>query len=269
MRQGLLRWLAGSSLAFAVLAASSCARTDAALVAVDAPSAHGQTALVGDGQPLGVGAGIEPDAEMAALLAPFEEGVAPLRVRVATNAQTLERGTGGGAAGAWLADVMLDRAKKMTGADIVMAITNAGGVRAPLPEGDVTRETLYAVMPFDNSLVIYDLDAEQFQELLEFLADRAPYFPVAGGIVDRLTLHQGALFIIDGEAYEPGESNMIATHNFLAGGGDNAQLFVDFGEYLDLEIFLRELMVEWAEELDARGEVITMPDNVPRYNVIN
>lgn len=266
MRRRLVAWLIAPALLMGLgLGVSGCASGRAA--AFEAPAAH-RAVMVGEGATLPVAEAIEPDAEMVAMLVPYEQGVAPMRERVATNAQLLERGRGGGAAGAWLADVMLDRARVKTGNPVVLSVANAGGVRDSLPAGDVSREKIHAVMPFDNSLVVYDLDAEEFQRLLDFLADRAPYFPVGGGVVQRMAVHQPAVLLVDGAPYEPGPSNLVTTNSYLAGGGDDARLFVEFGEHEDLKDFLRDLMVEWAQELDARGDVITMPANVPRYNVV-
>ena len=48
-----------------------------------------------------------------------------------------------------------------------LAIHNDGGIRADLDAGPITYAELYAVLPFDNSLVGIDLTGAQVRELLE------------------------------------------------------------------------------------------------------
>jgi len=48
-----------------------------------------------------------------------------------------------------------------------LAVHNDGGIRASLDAGPITYADLYAVLPFDNSLVGLDLPGAQVRELLE------------------------------------------------------------------------------------------------------
>lgn len=51
-----------------------------------------------------------------------------------------------------LANALTDAVRLATGADL--ALMNAGGIRSALPQGEVTYEVLYRVLPFNNRLVI-------------------------------------------------------------------------------------------------------------------
>lgn len=212
---------------------------------------------------------ITADADMAAFLVPYTEGIAHLREQIVHNAQTLTRSRGdGGPAGDWLADVMRDRAERVMGREVRFAIANAGGVRADLSEGPVTTEDLFQVMPFDNTLVVYELSPEDMARFAEFLATRGGYFPLSGGVLEKRG-DEPARFLVDGEVWQPDGPTLVATNSYIAGGGDDADIFATFPEPTDSETFIRDMMVDWAQELAAQGGEITMPENRPRYRLDN
>jgi 2',3'-cyclic-nucleotide 2'-phosphodiesterase (5'-nucleotidase family) len=87
---------------------------------------------------------------------------------VGESAQTLPRSGQEGemALGNLIVDAM--RAADLgDGLPADIAVHNDGGIRAPLDAGPVTYAELYAVLPFDNSLVGLDLTGAQVRELLE------------------------------------------------------------------------------------------------------
>lgn len=63
--------------------------------------------------------------------------------------------------GNFTADIM----RKATGVQI--GITNGGGLREPIPAGNVTMGTLYAVMPYDNTLVTMNVTGEHLKAIID------------------------------------------------------------------------------------------------------
>jgi 5'-nucleotidase/UDP-sugar diphosphatase len=68
--------------------------------------------------------------------------------------------------GNFVADVMRDA----TGADV--AIMNAGGIRAPLPAGEVRERDILSMLPFENQIVVVSLSGSELRALLDRLAAR-------------------------------------------------------------------------------------------------
>ncbi len=65
----------------------------------------------------------------------------------------------------WLADSVLNT-------DVnYMVLINYGGLRFNIPQGNVTKKNIYEVMPFDNGVVILELNQEQKQILLSKTKD--------------------------------------------------------------------------------------------------
>jgi len=71
------------------------------------------------------------------------------------------------ALGDLISDSMLWYVKNM-GVDF--AIQNGGGIRADLPEGQITMQTLYEILPFDNSVVVLTLKGSDLQSLFDYIA---------------------------------------------------------------------------------------------------
>lgn len=127
--------------------------------------------------------------------------------------------------GALVTDVM----RNTTRAEL--AITNAGGLRADLPEGPVTRGHVLDALPFVNSVVVCELTAAQIREVLE------QGFTLERGMVQVSGLHAtydlsrpaGRRLIsleIAGKPPEEARRYRVATNSFVAQGGDLYQTFL-------------------------------------------
>ena len=72
--------------------------------------------------------------------------------------------------------------RDLSGADA--ALYNAGGVRAGLSQGAVTKGDVFTVEPFGNEAVVVTLDGPQFAELLEVKAKRSGDFYDGPKLID-------------------------------------------------------------------------------------
>jgi len=63
--------------------------------------------------------------------------------------------------GEWICDVMRNKA------DVQIAMTNGGGLRASMPAGEITAGELYEVMPFDNTLYTMRLSDSDIKKNIE------------------------------------------------------------------------------------------------------
>ena len=104
-----------------------------------------------------------PSPQVEALVAELEGQVqAEWDVRIGHQAETLMGIRGEPSPlGAWACE----RMREGTGADV--GVYNAGGLRAPIYAGDVTRRDLYQVFPFGNHVAVLTLSAEDTRALAE------------------------------------------------------------------------------------------------------
>src|SRR5436853_695266 len=71
-------------------------------------------------------------------------------------------GVGAGSLGNFVTDGILSEARAKLGNSVVLAITNAGGLRkAAISEGELRQRDIFELLPFENALVEFDLTGAQ------------------------------------------------------------------------------------------------------------
>ena len=87
------------------------------------------------------------------------------------------------AIGNMMADAVLEMANpvfvKRHKDSIDAVLLNYGGIRSGINKGEITTKTAYNIMPFENMVVIAELDAEAMRELIDYLAKNQVAHPIA------------------------------------------------------------------------------------------
>ncbi len=94
-----------------------------------------------------------------------------------------------------------------------VAITNAGGIRASLPAGEVSLGDTVAILPFDNTIVALNLSGA---EILQVLSEGSR--PRVAGLTA-----QGEVWVWKntGEELDPAKQYRVLVNSFMYAGGDN------------------------------------------------
>jgi len=125
---------------------------------------------------------IPPDGDMARLMEPYEikmkqtlnldqvYAVVPCPAGASTCPKLLRNDPGGGDSqvGNLVATAM--RVRREAEADF--GLTNSLGIRADFESGPLTREALYNVFPFDNTITTQFLSGDEVLQMLDFIAAR-------------------------------------------------------------------------------------------------
>ncbi|NPV88714.1 bifunctional 2',3'-cyclic nucleotide 2'-phosphodiesterase/3'-nucleotidase [Coprothermobacteraceae bacterium] len=176
--------------------------------------------------------------------------------------------------GDFVSDIMLDYAKKLSGRTVDAAFQNAGGLRIDIPTGTITIGTIWALMPFDNTIVVMDLTGADVKALLERSclkegesdaggASKGQLQPAGirwvcdmskpiGSRVESITFESGKAFTIDG-VYT------VATNDFLATGGDGFNAFKNGKNFLNTFKNVRDAIIETVQAWTAEGKTIDYP----------
>jgi 5'-nucleotidase len=198
------------------------------------------------------GAPIAKDATQTAIIAKWENLIAPIANRVvATIGADLVR-TANAAGESPLGDVIADAQLTAAAADgAIIAFMNPGGIRADLVAtqisggeavGEVTYAELFSVQPFANNLVVFDLTGAQIHQALEqqwgegsgnaTLRAKPQVLQVSNGFTYTWssTAPAGsrvdpASIRLDGVTIDPTATYRLVANVFLAGGGDGIGAF--------------------------------------------
>lgn len=211
-------------------------------------------ALAYRGAPIHLTNTTEQDEELQAKIdewsVPFEE-FAGEKVGFAEN--ELDQATcqdGDCLLGQVMADAMLEYRANLTQSDDEkpdFALINAGGVRATINKGDVTRGDVLTSFPFGNAIVEIKMKGEDVRKVLEGCVsyenqfnneEITSWFQVSDGIYieyneDNDKGNRLVNVIVGGEDLDDDKDYRIVTLDFLAGGGDN--IFEETSDFATLD----------------------------------
>ncbi len=202
----------------------------------------------------------EKDQAVDSVIAIYREALeGEMEVVLAHSAQRLERGTPEGLLNNFVADLIMEKGQDLympqDGRPIDFTLLNYGGLRAPLPEGPVTRANIFELMPFENEIMVLTLAPESTRKAFEYLAQANVGMPVSG-IELIVADDQVEEVYIQGEPFDDSRNYKVLTSDYLAGGGDDMRFFLDPAKEEVLGKRIRDAIIAHAIALDARGEKI-------------
>ena len=162
---------------------------------------------------------------------------------------------------------------KAPGVDMnnAVAITNGGGIRAPIAKGDITKKDVNTVLPFGNTLAVVYVKGSELLEALEVSTYCTPKslggFPQFAGMEVELntaceydandTTYPGSTYFgpksinritiktVNGKAFDKDATYAVITNNFLAAGGDTYYAFAAAQTQFDTGLPLDEILMEY------------------------
>ena len=154
----------------------------------------------------------------------------------------------------WLIDIMIAKTAAISGKPVHMGVTNFGGIRADMPQGDVILDDLLSMFPFKNYLVYLEHKGSTIRRIIEEMA--ATRFQVLGGV--RVVVKDGNVKSIEigGEPLDDDKVYGLVTVSFLLHGGDGLFLANDalsMTEYHDVNVIDAVLEHVYAETAAGRS----------------
>jgi 5'-nucleotidase len=145
--------------------------------------------------------------------------------------------------GRLIADAQLNDASVVTGGQVPqIAFMNPGGIRADLvaeADGDVTYGAAFAVQPFNNYVVSFDMTGQQIFDLLEQqFSGKNEAAPKLLQVSDGFTYTYSASapagskvddasVMLNGVPIDAGTTYRVVANSFLSDGGDNFAAFAE------------------------------------------
>ncbi len=194
---------------------------------------------------------LKDDANTLAIYTKYEEELGPVLGKVlgkTTVALDHDRYAGPSLLGEWSCDVMKDKV------GVQIAMTNGGGLRVPVPAGEITAGVLYEVMPFDNTLYTMKLSGADVKANIEhgIMNDDIGWIQISGV---RVTYNSEAeagnritsMVLEDGTVVEMDKYYTVVTNDFMFTGGDNYN-FENSTDGLNTFIPIRDALMDAVEK---------------------
>lgn len=170
--------------------------------------------------------------------------------------ETLDKSTGKWqtSIGNLMADICLQKGnqvfKSREKKDLDLCFLNHGGIRAILPEGNVTTRTAFEIMPFENNLVVLALNGNQILEMTAYIIKEKKPHPLAGMTFTISKDNTAKNIQIQGKLLDTNKTYYVATNDYLANGGDSMNFFLKASQKYDLNYKLRNVLIDYFKEVD-------------------
>jgi 5'-nucleotidase/UDP-sugar diphosphatase len=139
--------------------------------------------------------------------------------------------------------------RRFPGVETEIALTNTLGIRADIPAGEITVDTLFNAMPFDNTITTMFLSGREVQELLDYVAARSSergcssQAQVAGiEFVMNCDAQVAEDILINGVPLDPAGTYELATNNYIAHGGSGFNVLERNTTQVDTGISIRDVV---------------------------
>lgn len=198
--------------------------------------------------------------KMAELVAPYREQLtAKMQNKIGYAPESMDKDRPQSLLGNFTADALRHMGSKVLGKPVAVGIMNNGGLRATINRGDVTLGDLYKVYPFENTLDLIELKGEYLSDLIQSLAGKG-LEALSGCQVTLTTDANGkttaSKILVDGKPIQPDKKYWIATIDYLADGNGGMGALLK-GEQNNTGILLRDMMIEYVQELTAQGKTVS------------
>jgi 2',3'-cyclic-nucleotide 2'-phosphodiesterase (5'-nucleotidase family) len=156
--------------------------------------------------------------------------------------------------GNFVADLCLDYC------DANICVFNNGGLRTTIDKGNITRGKIFELMPFENELVILELNKTDFIELLNYISLRGgePF----SGLNIKIDKNNNIIEHSWPVNFNNNETVRVLTSDYLANGGDKMSFFKGKKQH-KIGLKLRDAIIDYCEKndtidirLDNRIEII-------------
>ena len=130
-------------------------------------------------------------------------------------------------------------------------LMNYGGLRNALPSGNITKQNIFELMPFDNELVIIDISGAKLKECIFYMARSGKLLSVEIGFT--LTDTIISEIKIGKKDFNENQNYRIVTTDYIANGGDNCTFFKDPLKYETANFKLRDAILYYCEWLTKKN----------------
>ncbi len=140
--------------------------------------------------------------------------------------------------------------KFRTNNEIDFVLLNHGGIRANISKGNITVNTAYEIMPFENSITVVKLKGSTVSKLIKFLIEAKKPHPIYGIQIALGKNSKESTVLIQNKPFDENKIYNIATSNYLVNGGDNMSFFDERTETIDIEYKIRNAIIYHFKKYD-------------------
>jgi len=144
--------------------------------------------------------------------------------------------------------------KSYPGIHVSISMVNRGGLRVPIPKGEVKVRTMFELMPFENEIVFLKMEGAVLRRFIDHMAARGGE-GVAGmrfGIRDDKAVNPE----IQGQPLDDSKSYWMVTSDYIANGGDGSEILKEVKERIVTGVKFRDLFIDHLRKMGRKKMTI-------------
>ena len=157
-----------------------------------------------------------------------------------------------------IGNLMADAAKELAGRvfeqregkAIDICLLNFGGIRSIIPKGDVTTRTAFEIMPFENRLIVAELNGSAVLEMVDYIIAEKKAHPTSGLFFVISKDNTAKDITIGGKPFDARKTYTVLTSDYLINGGDRMDFFKKSLKNHDLDYKLRNVLIDYFKKAD-------------------
>jgi 2',3'-cyclic-nucleotide 2'-phosphodiesterase (5'-nucleotidase family) len=183
------------------------------------------------------------DAKIEAFLAPYRAEVdKKMNDTLAQNPKELTKHKVESELGNWVADGMKWYVEAKLNQPLDIAFCNYGLRTKSIPQGTVQLKHIYELMPFENQLVIIEVDSNELKQIIARIIEKDGW-PVSKGF--KLIIGEKHQLDAWSVMNEKKNNYRIVVSDYIANGGDNMDVLKSKTK-LELNVLIRDALIAYA-----------------------
>ncbi len=193
------------------------------------------------------------DAHMDEMIAHYRDSVDQVMGKIIGESEiVMVKGFPESTLGNFVCNLLLDSCRK-SGYQVDFAMNNNGGLRAILPKGDISRSNVFELMPFDNWVVVVEMDAAHMRQLMEYIPEGEDI--AVSGLRIEITDKVAKIVSIQGEPFDSTRHYFMVTNDYLAQGGSHMGFLKD-APVTDTKVLVRDMIEGYINNRYKQGKRI-------------
>ena len=192
--------------------------------------------------------------EVAALLIGAQPAMAEVKEVIAFSTSEMSAHAPESELSNFVADLVRSETERIVGRRCDVGITNFGGIRVSMPQGDVILDDIRSMFPFVNKLCYVELPGSELIRLMDDMA--ANRVQCLSGVRLVIKDRKAKSLEVGGKAVDPRKKYGVATIDFLLDGGDNISVARGATGLIRTDVLIGEAIEGYVRKLTADGKAI-------------
>ena len=139
---------------------------------------------------------------------------------------------------------------KMSGKNIDIVLLNNGGIRSIISKGNISEKTAFELMPFENSIVVLELNGLSIIKMIDYLRKVKLQHPISGLQITLNNDYSVNEVKINGVDIENEKKYYVATTDYLLEGGDKMYFLAETTKTTDIHYKMRDVFIDYFKKHD-------------------